>query len=121
MTSDITATNSGRAGELRRAAEQYLATRRALGFALSTQGRLLMDFVGYCERHGVVTVTTQAALAWATATTRSRDPLWWARRLMVVRIFARYLQALDPVTEVPPADVLPHSYRRTTPYQYSPQ
>jgi integrase len=40
---------------------------------------------------------------------------------MVVRIFARYLQALDPVTEVPPADVLPHSYRRTTPYQYSPQ
>jgi hypothetical protein len=24
-----------------------------------------------------------------------------------VRIFARYLQALDPVTEVPPADVLP--------------
>jgi hypothetical protein len=40
MTSDITATNSGGAGELRRAAEQYLATRRALGFALSTQGRL---------------------------------------------------------------------------------
>ena len=80
-----------------------------------------MDFVDYCERHGVATVTTQAALAWATATTRSRDPLWWARRLMVVRIFARYLQALDPVTEVPPGDVLPHSYRRTTPYQYSPQ
>jgi hypothetical protein len=63
MTSDITATNSGgagelRRGELRRATEQYLATRRALGFALSTQGRLLMDFVDYCERHGVATVTT---------------------------------------------------------------
>jgi len=26
--------------------------------------------------------------------------LWWARRLMVVRIFARYLRALDPATEV---------------------
>jgi hypothetical protein len=87
MTSDITATSPGGAGGLRRAAEQYLTTRRALGFALSTQGRLLMDFVDCCERHGVATVTTQAALAWATATTRSRDRLWWARRLMVVRIF----------------------------------
>ena len=38
---------------------------------------------------------------------------------MVVRIFARYLQALDPATEVPPTDVLPHAYRRTTPYLYS--
>jgi hypothetical protein len=59
MTSDITPTSPGGAGELRRAVEQYLATRRALGFALSTQGRLLMDFVGYCERHGAATVTTQ--------------------------------------------------------------
>ena len=30
---------------LRQAAEEYLATRRALGFMLSTQGRLLLDFV----------------------------------------------------------------------------
>ena len=80
-----------------------------------------MDFVAYCERHGVATVTTDVAVAWATGTTRSRDPLWWARRLMVVRIFARYLQALDPATQVPPMDVLPHAYRRTTPYLYSPQ
>jgi integrase len=40
---------------------------------------------------------------------------------MVVRIFARYLQALDPATQVPPTDVLPHAYRRTTPYLYSAQ
>ena len=106
---------------LRQAAEEYLATRRALGFVLSTQGRLLMDFVAYCDRHAVSTVTTDVALAWAIGTTRSRDPLWWARRLMVVRIFARYLRALDPATQVPPIDVLPHAYRRTTPYLYSPQ
>ena len=40
---------------------------------------------------------------------------------MVVRIFARYLRALDPATQVPPMDVLPHTYRRTTPYLYSTQ
>jgi integrase/recombinase XerD len=121
MTSDITATSPGGGGGLRRAAEEYLATRRALGFVLSTQGRLLMDFVGYCDRHTVSTVTTDVAVAWAIGTTRSRDPLWWARRLMVVRIFARYLRALDPATQVPPTDVLPHAYRRTTPYLYSAQ
>jgi integrase/recombinase XerD len=108
-------------GGLRQAAEEYLATRRALGFTLSTQSRLLMDFVAYCDQHAVATVTTDVALTWATGTTRSRDRLWWARRLMVVRIFARHLQALDPATQVPPIDVLPHTYRRTTPYLYSPQ
>lgn len=106
---------------LRQTAEDYLATRRALGFTMSTQGRLLMDFVAYCGQHAVTVVTTDVAVAWATGTARSRDPLWWARRLMVVRIFARYLQALDPATQVPPPDVLPHSYRRTTPYLYSPR
>jgi integrase/recombinase XerD len=29
-----------------------------------------------------------------------------ARRLDIVRIFARHLQPLDPATEVPPEDVL---------------
>ena len=40
---------------------------------------------------------------------------------MVVRIFARHLQTLDPATEIPPPDVLPHHKRRITPYLYSPQ
>jgi len=106
---------------LRREAEAYLAMRRTLGFKLSTQGRLLLGFVAYCERRGILGLTTDAAVAWATATPRSRDALWWARRLMVVRIFARHLQALDPAAEVPPDDVLPLSFRRTTPYLYSPQ
>jgi integrase/recombinase XerD len=121
MTSEVTATSPDGAGGLRRAAEEYLATRRALGFVLSTQGRLLLDFVAYCERHAIATVTTDAAVSWAIGTTRSQDPLWWARRLMVVRIFARHLRALDPATQVPPMDVLPHTYRRTTPYLYSAQ
>jgi hypothetical protein len=34
---------------------------------------------------------------------------------MVVRIFARHLMTLDPATEVPPEDVLPHHYRRIAP------
>jgi integrase/recombinase XerD len=100
---------------LRVRAEQYLAMRRALGFKLTTQGRLLLGFVGYLEQQGVTRITTEAALAWATATPHSADQVWWSRRLMVVRSFARHLQALDLATEVPPDDVLPHHYRRQVP------
>src|SRR3954462_1597539 len=69
MTSEVTATSPAGPGGLRRAAEEYLATRRALGFVLSTQGRLLMDFVAHCERHAIATVTTDAAVSWAIDTT----------------------------------------------------
>src|SRR5260370_26180447 len=107
---------------LRQAAEEYLAMRRALGFKLTTQGRHLMSFTGYCEARHAGHVTTELALAWATQTSRgSSDEGYWSRRLMVVRIFARHLQALDPATEVPPEDILPHHYRRIAPYRYSPR
>ena len=106
---------------LREAAEEYLAMRRALGFKLTTQGRHLMSFIGYCEARGAEHITTEFALAWATQTPRgSSDEVYQSRRLMVVRIFARHLAALDPATEVPPDDLLPHHYRRIAPYLYSP-
>ena len=106
---------------LRAAAGQYLAMRRALGFKLDTQGRQLMSFIEFCEARGAGHITTGLALAWATRTSRgSRDEVYQSRRLMVVRIFARHLAALDPATEVPPEDMLPHHYRRIAPYLYSP-
>ena len=107
---------------LRTAAEDYLAMRRALGFKLSSQGRLLLSFVDYCEVRNAEHVTTDLAVAWATHPVRGgTDQVWWSRRLMVVRIFARHLRTLDPATEIPPADVLPHHYRRVTPHLYSPE
>ena len=106
---------------LRTAAEQYLVMRRALGFKLTTQGRHLMSFIDYCEVHHADHLTTELALTWATQTPRaSDDEVYWSRRLMVVRIFARHLKTLDPATEVPPEDALPHHYRRIAPYLYSP-
>jgi integrase/recombinase XerD len=106
---------------LRAAAEEYLAMRRALGFKLITQGRHLMSFIGYCEARHAGHITTELALSWAIQTARgSSDTVYWSRRLMVVRIFARHLQALDPATEIPPEDLLPHHYRRIAPYLYSP-
>jgi integrase len=107
---------------LRVRAEEYLAMRRALGFKLETQGRHLMSFVRFCEERGAQHVTADLAIAWATQTSRgSGDEVYQARRLDVVRIFARHLQALDPAAEVPPEDVLSRRYRRIPPYLYSQQ
>jgi integrase len=107
---------------LRDAAEDYLVMRRTLGFKLTTWGRHLMSFIDYCEAHHTDHVTTELALTWATQTSRhSGDEVYWSRRLMVVRIFARHLKTLDPATEVPPEDALPHHYRRIAPYLYSPE
>ncbi len=105
---------------VRQHAEAYLAMRRRLGFKLSTFGQKLMSFVGYLERTGAPLLITAAAVAWAIDTPRSTDPVYWSRRLMVVRIFARHLQALAPATEVPPEDVLPHHYRRIPPHLFTP-
>jgi hypothetical protein len=75
---------------LRARAEEYLAMRRALGFRLTTQGRHLMSFVRFCEDRSAAQVSTDLAVEWATRTSRgSGDEVYQARRLDVVRIFAR--------------------------------
>lgn len=103
---------------LRDAVGEYLAIRRALGFKLVAAGQLLPDFAAYAERSGAVTISTEVALAWARLPADAQ-PVWWSIRLRVVRGFARYLHALDPRHEVPPADLLPARWHRPTPYLYS--
>jgi integrase/recombinase XerD len=105
---------------LRQAAEDYLAIRRSLGFKLAAEGYLLHSFVGYAEQAGASRLTTGLAMDWAELPS-GKDPVWCAKRLAVVRGFARHLQALDPATEVPPADLLPRRTRRATPYLYTSQ
>jgi integrase/recombinase XerD len=104
---------------LGQAVEDYLRIRRALGFKLERAGELLPGFVDYLESVGAETVTTEHALRWATLPSTA-NPVWWHARLGVVRGFARYLQTIDPVAELPPTGVLPGGGRgRPTPYVYS--
>jgi integrase/recombinase XerD len=104
---------------LRGAVEDYLSVRRALGFTLVDTERLLGQFAGFADAAGVDTITTEVALRWATSPP-GRSKAWHARRLAVVRCFARWMQPLDPATEVPPTDLLPTCHpRRTAPYLYS--
>jgi integrase/recombinase XerD len=98
--------------------EDYLAMRRALGFKLAKEGRLLRDFAAFAEAAGAGTVTTDLAVAWAILP-QNASPVWAAQRLTMVRGLARYLQAVDPATQVPPVGVLPARTRRVTPCIYS--
>ena len=104
---------------LRQSAQEYLAMRRSLGYQLQTQGRLLLEFVDYLQHTGADTITVEAAVAWARQPVGAA-PIWWARRLSVVRCFARHLKTLDPACQVPPTDLLLARYQRITPYLYSP-
>src|SRR4029077_17946092 len=95
--------------------QDYLALRRALGFKLGKEGRLLPDFAAFAEAAGAATVTIDLALAWA-AGPESASPVRAAQRLSMVRGLARYLQAVNPATQGPPAGLLPARTRRATPY-----
>ncbi len=99
------------------AVEDYLALRRSLGFKLYRIDQLLLDFVAELEARGLETITTEAALAWATKPAGAA-PYWHAKRLGCVRRFAVYLNALDPRCEVPPP-LLAERGRRATPHLYS--
>lgn len=99
---------------LDQALKDYLDVRRALGYKLAENGRQLGGFIAYVEAAGASTVTTDLAVAWATQP-KGCTPVWWSRRLAMVRGLARHLQALDPATEVPPLGVLPYRCRRVRP------
>jgi integrase/recombinase XerD len=104
--------------DLRAAVDEYLTVRRSLGYKLERAGRLLAEFITFCEQSGARAITTEVALAWAKLPAGG-GPNWWSYRLGFVRVFAAYLQAIDPETEVPPTDLLPARRRRIIPYLYS--
>ena len=97
----------------------YLRIRRALGYKLARNEKLLEQFIAFLEERGDRVVTIENALAWVTLPGGSDS--WRAFRLSAVRGFAAYLHALDHAHEVPPADLCPNRPARATPYLYSDQ
>lgn len=101
-------------------AEEYLTMRRNLGFALEIEGQQLMRFARHADRAGHRgPLTIDLAVRWARL---ERDPgvVASARRLDVVRRFAKHRWLLDSRTQVPPEGLLGPSYRRRpTPHIYS--
>jgi len=99
--------------------EDYLAHRRRLGYVLRGVDHQLRSFARYVDasdHRGPVTV--ELAVRWAKLPKRA-NPQWWARRLAIVRWFAKHRSLFDPGTEVPPAGLLGPSCPRCRPHIYS--
>lgn len=100
-------------------AEAYLAARRRLGFQLRIEGGELLRFARYADSSGHRgPITTEIALEWAQSAEEA-TPLYRARRLEIVRCFAKHQAAIERDTEIPPAKLLGPAHRRTQPHIYS--
>ena len=82
--------------------EQYLAERRRVGFELSTMGHGLASFAKHVQaagQRGPLTVDLMAA--WARQAKGGHgERATSARRLKMLRPFARWLRQFEPATEV---------------------
>lgn len=105
--------------ELRQAAVDYLRDRRARGYVLADEDRLLAAFLDGLSARSEATITVAASVAFATErpdTTRG----WQARRLRAIRGLAAHVHGLDPAAaELIPAGLIPSGTPRRIPYLYS--
>ena len=110
-----------KARSLQAAVSFYLQSRRALGFALKSEGALLANLVRHAQAvHHRGPLTTEMALHWAQVPPPANS-LRRARRLEAVRHFARFWAAFDPRTQVPPAGLFGPAYRRVPVHIYTAQ
>jgi integrase len=103
---------------LRELLDDYLTTRRALGFKFLTEGTGLRTFVSFMEQSGADHITVQLALAWARQPTSVQETQR-ARRLSFVRGFARHCSGFDSRTQVPTSDLISSRHVRPQPYFFS--
>lgn len=96
---------------LRDLMDDYLATRRALGFKLVAPGKTLDAFVGWMEEAGEATIRRDLVTAWVSQFSR-RTIL---DRLNHIRQFAKHVAWFDPATEVPILDAGSYGSHRARP------
>lgn len=99
--------------------EAYVGLRKALGYVVRSEEKLLKEFLAFLESrqiHGPI--RAQLAIDWACLPAPRRGPSGQTSRLTVVRGFLSHLRATWPETEVPgPSSLSP--IRRPIPYLYT--
>ena len=101
---------------LTQAVESYLELRRAMGFALHSEGNLLQSFAKYSDTAGKSHICTETAIQWAGL---ARSVTTRARRLGQVIRLARYLRAEDQRHELPSPVYGGEKSPRPVPYIFS--
>lgn len=102
---------------IREQVEEYLETRRRLGFKLKIEGMQLLRFAHFADSHGChKIITIDLAVEWANT---SASKLNRARRLEMIRGLAKFCILFEPKTQIPPPGMLGSAHRRLTPYIYT--
>lgn len=98
----------------------YVAERQLLGFDLTIAATQLYSFARFADKMGHIgSLTTKLVIDWTKGQSRKEVPFSWARRLEVLRPFAKYLSRLDPNTEFPETLIFGKAHRRITPHIYT--
>jgi integrase/recombinase XerD len=98
--------------------QQYIAIRRSLGFDMSFEERVLRRFAEFADGEHADRITVDLFLRWKKQYGSANNNTWCAR-LSMVRVFARWLQSVDPRTEIPPPGLISAKWRRPRPYIYT--
>jgi site-specific recombinase XerD len=99
--------------------EEYLASRRAMGFDLRGEGYQLHAFARFAQAKGHTRpVTTSLLLQWVQAA-KMPGPVSAARRVEVLRPFLKYCRQFDPTCPVLPLGLCGPGHRRISPHIYT--
>ena len=99
--------------------KEYISYKRSLGFKLHIEAGQLLNFAKYADKlNHTGPITTELILKWAHLPQKA-SRLYQARRVEVVRCFAKYRAIFSPKTEIPPPRILGPAHCRTEPYIYS--
>ena len=105
---------------MRTRVEAYLKHRRQAGYALKIEGEQLLLFARFADNAGHQgPPTINLAIQWACSSPKSK-PLTAARRIEVIRPFARYCQQVEPEAEIPAGGLFGPGHRRLVPHIFSP-
>jgi len=77
-----------------------------------------MDFASFVEHEGKGKVSNELSFQWACLPPNAAR-LYQARRLEIVRCFARFLAVFEPETEIPPKGIYGPAHRRTPAHIFS--
>ncbi len=98
------------------------AMRRAYaraGFSNSITGTHILRFANFAESiNHSGPLTTKLAIKWANLADHN-SRVYQAKRLELIRCFAKYEAITSPLTEIPPAGIFGKAHIRTQPYIYT--
>lgn len=98
---------------------RYIVWKRGLGYSQKTEAGELVRFARFADSNSHQgPLTTGLILEWIHKSEHN-SRLYQAKKLELMRCFAKFEAAFDPGTQIPPKGLFGHAHIRIQPYIYS--